>query len=375
MKVHLFRATSSPGCCNLALKATAEDNEEEFGSAAATFLRNEFYVDDGLKSTPSVQEATTLVKNSVEMCRKGGFRLHKFLSNERKVIESIEVENRATELKRLDLAHNTLPIERVLGVEWCVENDAFQFRITLKDRPFTWRGILATVSSIYDPLGFVAPVLLIGKKILQQLCKDNADWDNPIPERLKAQWERWKTDVYLLEQMKVPRCFKPDEFRDLKRVELHHFSDASTDGYGQCSYLRLTDETDKTHCSLVMAKSRVTPLKQVSIPRLELNAAVVFVKISTILQNELNYDKVEEIYWTDSQTVLGYISNDARRFHVFVANRVQQIRDHTTPDQWKYVESKLNPADGASRGLRASHLINNATWINGPEFLYEQHED
>jgi hypothetical protein len=115
MKVHLFGATSSPGCCNLALKATAEDNEKEFGSAAATFLRNEFYVDDGLKSTPSVQEATTLVKNSVEMCRKGGFRLHKFLSNERRVIESIEIENRATEVKKLDLVHDVLPVERVLG--------------------------------------------------------------------------------------------------------------------------------------------------------------------------------------------------------------------------------------------------------------------
>ena len=175
--------------------------------------------------------------------------------------------------------------------------------------------------------------------------------------------------------MKVPRCLKPDEFGNLKRVELHHFSDASTDGYGQCSYLRLTNEMDKIHCSLVIAKSRVTPLKQVLIPRLELNAAVLSVKISATLQDELNYDKVEEIYWTDSRVVLGYINNEARRFHVFVANRVQQIRDHTAPNQWKHVESKLNLADDASRGLKASELIDNATWINGPEFLYEQHED
>jgi hypothetical protein len=146
------------------------------------------------------------------MCRKGGFRLHKLLSNERKVIESIDFENRATEVKKLDLDHDVLPIERVLRVECCVENDAFQFRITLKERPFTRRGVLATVSSIYDPLGFVAPVLLIGKRILQQICKDNADWDDPIHEKLKAQWERWRADIRLLQQMKVPRCFKPDEF-------------------------------------------------------------------------------------------------------------------------------------------------------------------
>jgi hypothetical protein len=121
------------------------------------------------------------------------------LWNERKVIESIDIENRATEVKKLDLDHrDVLLIERVLGVEWCVENDAFQFRIPLKDRPFTRHGVLATVSSIYDPLGFAAPVL-IGKRILQQLCKDNADWDDPIPEKLKTQWERWRAEIHLLE--------------------------------------------------------------------------------------------------------------------------------------------------------------------------------
>ena len=158
-------------------------------------------------------------------------------------------------------------------------------------------------------------------------------------------------------------------FGELKCVELHHFSDASKDAYGQCSYLRLIDHSDHIHCSLVMAKSRVALLKPVTIPRLELTAALVSVKTSSILQRELEYDQITEVYWTDSKVVIGYINNDARRFHVFVANRVQQIRDHTLPNQWKFVETDQNPADDASRGQNAQNLIENWRWWNGPEFL------
>ena len=209
--------------------------------------------------------------------------------------------------------------------------DSFQFLITLKDKPC----VLSTVSSVYDPLGFAAPLLLVGKRILQALCKDKAGWDEPIPDLLRARWERWRNELLLLEQMKIPRCFKPEGFGEVKTVELHHFSDASTEGYGQCSYLRLTDEKDQVCCSFVMGKARVTPLKPITIPRLELTAALVSVKVSEMFQHELEYDEITEVFWTDSKVVLGYISNDARRFHVFVANRVQQIRDHTSPSQWK----------------------------------------
>ena len=124
-----------------------------------------------------------------------------------------------------------------------------------------------------------------------------------------------------------------------------------------------------------MAKSRVPPLKPVTIPRLELTAALVSVKISAILQRDFEYEEITETFWTDSKVVIGYISNDARRFHVFVANRVQQIRDHTSPSQWKYVETDLNPADDASRGQNAQGLIENSRWWTGPDFLWKPLED
>ena len=119
-----------------------------------------------------------------------------------------------------------------------------------------------------------------------------------------------------------------------------------------------------------MGKSRVTPLKPVTIPRLELTAAVVSSKISCMLRKELDYTQMKEVFWTDSKTVLGYINNDARRFHVFVGNRVQEIHERTTPNQWHYVGTKSNPADIASRGTGAQELIDNTLWWNGPDFLW-----
>ena len=137
MKEHLFGAGSSPGCANLALKATAEDNEQDLGLESANFLKRNFYVDDGLKSIETTDAAIALIKGSNEMCAKGDFHLHKFISNRKEVIESIPPEDRAKRIKNLDLDHDDLSPERVLGVEWCVENDTFRFRILLKDKSFT----------------------------------------------------------------------------------------------------------------------------------------------------------------------------------------------------------------------------------------------
>ena len=372
MTVHLFGARSSPACANYGLKKVANDNEDEFGPDVANLVRKNFYVDDGLKSLPTEDEAITMIQKSQQMCARGGLRLHKFTSNSRKVVESIPVEDRAKDLKEFDLQHNSLPVERVLGIQWCVENDAFQFRIVIQDKPLTRRGILSTLCSIYDPLGFIAPVILTGKQILQELTKDKVDWDEPVPEPMKARWEKWKVTLPSLESLHIQRCYKPNDFGNVKSVELHHFSDASSYGYGQCSYIRLVNHEDQVHCALVLGKARVCPLKSITIPRLELTAALLSVKISSTLNQELEVDisQANQYFWTDSCIVLGYINNDSRRFHVFVANRVQQIRDQTSPSQWRPVKSKENPADHASRGLYALQLAT-SSWIRGPQFLWQ----
>ena len=198
-------------------------------------VRHNFYVDDGLKSVATCAEALHLVHSSRELCKKGGFNLHTFVCNDTDVLSAIAPELRANDLQSMDLTCDSLPVERTLGVHWCIESDTFQFRIEIKDRPFTRRGILSTVSSVYDPLGLVSPCVLIGKQILQELVRDGGDWDDPIPDTLRARWEKWRNEVLNLAEIRIPRCYNTGNSDSLIKVELHHFSDASLSGYGQCS--------------------------------------------------------------------------------------------------------------------------------------------
>jgi hypothetical protein len=368
MTVHLFGATSSPGCSNHTLKETAKRFEWKYGRKASEFIENEFYVDDGLTSVIGVTDAIQLVKDSKNLCAEGGFNLQKFISSHVEVIESIPLEDRAKGVKNLNFEEH-LPVEPALGVHWNVNEDTFQYKVELKDKPDTRRGILSNVASIFDPLGLVAPVILKGKQILQELCKGQIDWDREIPCDIHEKWKKWKNDVLGLRNLQIPRCFKANLSKNIVKKELHYFSDASDDGYGQCTYLRLIDVDGNVQTSLVIAKSRVTPLKLMTIPRLELNAACVSVRIAEVLRRELKYEDIEEYFWTDSKVVLGYIFNEVKRFKTFVANRVAQIRRKTSTNQWHYISTKDNPADIASRGSSATQLLNLDLWWHGPTFL------
>ena len=185
--------------------------------------------------------------------------------------ESAPESERAADII-LDLPSEELPIERVLGIQWSVGLACFGFSIVLKDQPLTRRGVPA---SVYDPLGFLAPLVLRAKKILQEICRRGVSWDEPLPEDVRPRWEWWKIDLLRLKELQIPRCFEPKTMSQKKSYELHNFADASTSGYGQCSYLRVKDEDGNVNVSLVMGKSRVAPLKITTIPRLELTTAVV----------------------------------------------------------------------------------------------------
>ena len=262
MKVHLFGASSSPGCANFGLRRAADDGEEEFGTDAAAFIRKDFFVDDGLKSVSTVPNAIQLIMASEAICSKACLRLHKIASNKKDVLEAFPVDDHSKEMKELNLAVDPLPVERALGVMWCAESGSFRFRIEVHDRPFSRRGVLSTIGSIYDPNGYLAPVTLKVKQILQQMCKDNLDWESPVPEYLHPQWEKWRREIVQLEKLEIQRCFKPDNFGPVKAVEVHYFSDASMERYGQCFYRRLTDQLDQAHCSFIVGKARVAPLNK-----------------------------------------------------------------------------------------------------------------
>ena len=367
LTVHLFGAASSPGCANYGLKYLANEYKHQY-PAAASFLTRNFYVDDGLQSLPNKNAAIDLVEQATNLCKKGNIRLHKFLSNDTEVINSIPPSERAASLATVGLELDALPIERTLGLRWDVKQDCFVFKVSLKQKPCTRRGILSSVMSVFDPKGFVSPVTLKGRQILQSICKQKTSWDESVDPQTAERWEQWKADIAHLEDIKIPRCVKLDKLID--RYELHHFSDASTSGYGQCSYLRTCYVDGSFNCVLLMSKARVAPSKVISIPRLELTAAFISVKISKLIKAELDLSIGQEYFWTDSKVVLGYIANDAKRFHVFVSNRVQYIRDNTEVDQWHHVPTKSNPADLASRGISAREL-SKSCWLQGPKFLQE----
>ena len=207
---------------------------------------------------------------------------------------------------------------------------------------------------------------MVGKLILQQLCASGLGWDDPIPEHIASRFHSWCLCLPELQSIKIPRCIYSST--GYKFVEFHHFCDASSSAYGVCSYIRLIDCNDVPQTSLVFGKSRVAPLKPITIPRLELNAALLAVKISRMLDLEFQYDDAKHFFYTDSQVVLSYIANSSRRFHVFVANRVGYIQSHTSVSQWKHVKGIENPADIASRGLLPLDL-QTSSWFKGPSFL------
>ena len=178
MEVHLFGATSSPSCSSFALRRTAEDNIAEFSEEVVKTVKRNFYVDDCLKSVKSVGNAVEVVDQLREILSKGGFRLTMWSYNRSEVLDAIPQDEKAPSVLDLDLDKDKLPMQRTLGLHWDMESDKFIFKVALKDRPNTRRGILSLTSSVYDPLGFVAPIVLPAKKLLQDLCREKRGWDD-----------------------------------------------------------------------------------------------------------------------------------------------------------------------------------------------------
>lgn len=193
------------------------------------------------------------------LCSKGEFQLTQWVSNSRAVLASIPKEHRAKEIKTLALDKDSLPIERALGLQWCVDSD--NFNINLSQKPHTRRGMLSVISSIFDPLGFLAPLILPAKQLLQELCLPQ-----PLPQPVSDRWMEWTNSLERIKGFSVSRCLKPKGYGATKCAKLHHFADASEDGYGLASYIRQVNKQDLVHITLVLGKSRVLPLKNLTVP-------------------------------------------------------------------------------------------------------------
>ncbi|PFX26292.1 putative PPE family protein PPE24 [Stylophora pistillata] len=318
------------------------------------------------QSLLSVAVAIAHVNNLQALPARGGFRLTKWVSNSREVLQAIPESERCTELRKLDFQKDELPAQRALGMKWDVELDTFTFEMCLKPRPPTRRGIFSVVSSVFDPLSFIAPFVLVAKQILQDLCRIKIGWDKEHPPEYALSWRNWMDDLLRLSLFSVNRSVLPEGFGPVLSSQLHHFSDALEVAYGSVSYLHLVNGERRVHCSFFFAKSRLAPLKAVSIPRLELSAASLPICQDKMFKREIEMPICDpSVFWIDSMSALRYVKNKNRRFHTVVANR-----DGSNPDHWYHLEGTINPGDHTSRGLSADALFNCEKGLLGPELLW-----
>ena len=363
---HIFGGTWSPAAANYALQRTAADYGEKYSSDTVAVLKRDFYVDDIMTSVCSVPQAKLLYRELKELLAKAGFDLTKWVSNNSEVLNVIPPEDRA---KSVSLALDESASERALGIKWTVADDMFGYTIKVAEKAATKRGALSVLSSVYDPLGFVSPVILKARRIVQELFRLKIGWDEVMPEEMLHEWNEWLKDLPNTEAFKVPRCVKPQQFGRVTRSELHTFGDSSEYAYGACTYLRQTDEHGQVSVNLIMAKCRLAPMRKLTIVRLELAAATLAARQHSLVKEELGIEIDSDHYWSDSMIVLKYIENEDKRFHTYVANRLEIIRSLSSPKQWHHVPSTQNPADLASRGMSVIQLISNKMWVNGPAFL------
>lgn len=183
------------------------------------------------------------------------------------------------------------------------------------------------------------PFVLTAKIMLQDLTRQKLKWDQPLSEDDQRRWEKWKAELGKLPELQLDRCIKPTDFGNIVTHHLHHFSDASNCAYGSVSYLRTTNDEGQIHCSFVFGKSRLAPLKQLTIPKLELAGATLSVRADKMIRSELEVPLTDSVFWTDSMLVLRYIEDCRKKYHAYVANRVAVIRDASNAEQWRYVNT------------------------------------
>eukprot|EP00079_Xenopus_tropicalis_P026785 XP_012820751.2 PREDICTED: uncharacterized protein LOC101731053 [Xenopus tropicalis] len=374
MKVHVFGNSPSPAVAIYGLRRSAQEGEVDYGRDVTQFVERDFYVDDGLKSSPSEETAISLLKRTQDMLACSNLRLHKIASNSIEVMKAFPSQDHANDLRDLDLGTDTLPVQRSLGLNWDLKSDTFTFQVNKDEKPFTRRGVLSTVNSLYDPLGFAAPVTVQGKALLRELTVESCDWDSPLPAAKEQVWIEWRDSLGALSSIQIPRQYTCTPAAGIKERKLCIFSDASTKAIAAVAYLKTVDCKGQCHIGFIMGKAKLTPQPEHTIPRLELCAAVLAVEMAELITSEIDLQLSEAEFYTDSKVVLGYICNETRRFYVYVSNRILRIRRSTHLKQWHYVPSEKNPADHATRAVPAA-CLKQTSWFTGPSFLYSSEQN
>ncbi|XP_011859356.1 PREDICTED: uncharacterized protein LOC105556853 [Vollenhovia emeryi] len=349
------------------LKQLAHDEQERF-PLASKVLQNDFYVDDLLTGSSSLEEAQTLRDQLIELLAAGGFNLRKWCSNEPSLLEPL--------LQKSADPHACLSeIEKhkALGVHWNPLDDSLFHTV----KPFTQhqritkRSMLSQIASLFDPLGLLGPIIVKAKIMLQQLWKIHLDWDESVPLDIATTWNKYTQQFDILDHYAVPRHIKGD---DTVQTQLHGFCDASENAYGAVLYLRCTTSSRVKTVRLICSKTRVAPIKRLSLPRLELCAAVLLSKLYEAVVRAFTLSLDEVYFWSDSMIALHWIRTSPHKLKTFVANRVSLIQEGTKHGNWRHVPSQDNPADALSRGQFPREFIHSHIWLNGPDWLTREEE-
>lgn len=356
-----YGTASAPYLAMRCLRQLAYDCTDE---SVSDKILNSFYCDDFIYSHNDKQELLTLCKKVTEVLKTGCFPLRKWYFN-------FDVSSSDSFTKSLSLDKTTQC--KTLGLRWCNSSDQLHFKtnlnINIDITQLTKRKILSIISQVYDPLGLLAPNIIITKILIQQLWLRKIDWDEPVPSDLACSFIKLITSLQHLSEINIPRHVTTQY---IQHLELHIFTDASQDAYGACAYLRSTCErTNKVVVRLLCAKSKVAPLKVVSIPRLELCGALVGARLYKKIAASMNFTFDKVYFWSDSTIVLGWLRTHPTLLKTFVQNRVCEINDLTTGCAWSHVQGVFNPADLLTRGIHLTELIHNDLWWIGPRFILD----
>lgn len=366
-----FGTTCSPCCAIFALQHHAQGHKDDMAHLV-DIVGHSFYVDNCLHSTPTADEAKATVDGLRQLLSDGGFEIRQWASNVPSVIQHLPTDAKSTNSERWLAQSSTDLQELTLGLWWNYINDTlgYNLRSTETTAP-TMRNMCRTLASHYDPLGFIIPFTTRAKVLIQDLWKHKLGWDDPIePLHLREKWLAWVGELPTLLQLQFPRTYTLASNDKTSVIhELHVFSDASERAYGSVAYLRTTDSQGQVTVTFVLARSRVAPRKWLSMPRLELSAALTGAQLAKVIQTELTIPIHKVTFWSDSTTVLYWLTSESCCYKVFVGTRVAETQTLTDMAEWRYVESVHNPADHITRGLTLNELAGPHQWSSGPAFL------
>ncbi|KAL1446720.1 hypothetical protein WDU94_001918 [Cyamophila willieti] len=361
----MFGLSTSPFLVQRVVRQLAIDKAKEY-PLVKPVIDSAFYMDDLTLSLPTTDHALEVQHQLIECFKSANFDLVKWSSNNPLLLESIPVTSCLSSLTDW----NSDESQKILGMYWNNKTDQFSFGVTIENSICTKRNVLSNLAKIWDPLGLISPVTVHCKILLQSLWKSDLSWDDPAPRDIADIWTQILTDLQLLSKIQIPRHIAVVPGSSLMLIA---YCDASEKAFGAVIYSRV-QVNDKPVVTLLAAKSKVAPLKQVSIPRLELNAALLLARlVSSILNQYTSRYPVEEVVClSDSTIALHWIKASPHKWQTYVANRVTKIQELISPNNWYHVTTHNNSsADCLSRGLLPSQLLSHPTWFAGPPYLIE----